>query len=113
MAEELLAFIAQAGAKSVVMAEGIIGCPMKKASTTRVPPVRLVRSGQDASAGPASARTKEKDPHLAKVEPFKTVLTGDFEKLAKLSLRTLEVIRAATAHWKGCGCVPDRREVLA
>ena len=69
---------------------------MKKASTTRVPPVRLVRSGQDATAGPASACTKE-NPDLAKVEPFKTVLTGDF---AKLSLRELEVILAATAHWK-------------
>ena len=61
---------------------------MKKASTTRVPPIRLVRSGQGATAGPASACTRE-NPDLAKVEPFKTVLTGDFEKLAKLSLREL------------------------
>jgi len=61
---------------------------MKKASTTRVPPIRLVRSGQDATAGPASACTRE-NPDLAKVEPFKTGLTGDFEKLAKLSLREL------------------------
>jgi hypothetical protein len=34
--------------------------------------------------------------HLAKVEPFKTVLTGDFEKVANLSLRKLDVIPAAT-----------------
>jgi len=53
-----------------------------------VPPIRLVRSGQGATAGPASACTRE-NPDLAKVEPFKTVLTGDFEKLAKLSLREL------------------------
>src|SRR5208337_1479418 len=31
---------------------------MKKASITRVPPVRLARSGQDATAGPASACTR-------------------------------------------------------
>src|SRR5271157_5852456 len=38
---------------------------------------------------------KEK-PKLAGVEPFKTALTGDFEKIAKLSLHDLEVILAAT-----------------
>ena len=36
------------------------------------------------------------NPHLAKVEPFKTVLTGYFEKVANLSLRKLDVIPAAT-----------------
>ncbi|HKN29290.1 MAG TPA: HAD family hydrolase [Roseiarcus sp.] len=41
------------------------------------------------------AVVKEK-PALAKAEPFKTVLTGDFEKIAKLSLHDLEVILAAT-----------------
>ena len=38
---------------------------------------------------------KEK-PELAKVEPFKTVLTGDFEKIAKLSLHDFETIAVAT-----------------
>ena len=38
---------------------------------------------------------KEK-PALANVEPFKTVLTGDLEKIAKLSMHDLEVILAAT-----------------
>ena len=38
---------------------------------------------------------KEK-PELAHVEPFKTVLTGDFEKIGKLSLRDLEAIAVAT-----------------
>ncbi len=38
---------------------------------------------------------KEK-PKLAGVEPFKTALTGDFEKIAKLSLHDLEEILAAT-----------------
>jgi phosphoserine phosphatase len=38
---------------------------------------------------------KEK-PHLATVEPFKTVLTGDFDKIGKLSLRDLEGIAVAT-----------------
>ena len=38
---------------------------------------------------------KEK-PYLAKVEPFKTVLTGDFEKIAKLTLRDFETIAVAT-----------------
>jgi phosphoglycolate phosphatase-like HAD superfamily hydrolase len=38
---------------------------------------------------------KEK-PALARVEPFKTVLTGDFEKISKLSLRDFEAIAVAT-----------------
>ena len=42
---------------------------------------------------PAIAKEK---PELAKVEPFATVLTGDFEKIAKLSLHDLEEIAAAT-----------------
>ena len=48
--EEVLAFITEAGAKSVVMT-----APMKKASITRAPPVRLARSGRDGTAGPANA----------------------------------------------------------
>jgi phosphoglycolate phosphatase-like HAD superfamily hydrolase len=35
-------------------------------------------------------------PHLAKVEPFKTVMSGDREAIAKLSLRDLEKIIVAT-----------------
>jgi len=35
-------------------------------------------------------------PELAKVEPFRTVMTGDFEKIAKLSLHDLETIAVAT-----------------
>ena len=35
-------------------------------------------------------------PELAKVEPFKTVLSGEFEKIAKLSLRDFEEIAVAT-----------------
>ena len=38
---------------------------------------------------------KEK-PHLAGVEPFRTVLTGDFEKIGKLSPHDLEAIAVAT-----------------
>ncbi len=38
----------------------------------------------------------KKKPELAKVEPFKTVLTGDFEKIAKLPLRAFEEIAVAT-----------------
>ena len=38
----------------------------------------------------------EKDPELRNVEPFKTVLSGDREAIAKLSLRDLETILAAT-----------------
>ena len=41
------------------------------------------------------AVVKEK-PELAKVEPFKTVLSGDREAMAKLSLKDLEKILAAT-----------------
>jgi phosphoglycolate phosphatase-like HAD superfamily hydrolase len=35
-------------------------------------------------------------PELARVEPFKTVLTGDFEKIGKLPLRAFEEIAVAT-----------------
>src|SRR5271154_4653773 len=42
---------------------------------------------------PAVVKAK---PELAKVEPFKTVLTGDREAIAKLPLRSLEDIAAAT-----------------
>src|SRR5262249_10559839 len=38
----------------------------------------------------------EKDPKLKNVEPFKTVLSGNREAIAKLSLRDLEKILAAT-----------------
>jgi hypothetical protein len=38
---------------------------------------------------------KEK-PALAHVEPFKTVLTGDFEKIGRLSIHDFEVIAAET-----------------
>jgi phosphoserine phosphatase len=42
---------------------------------------------------PALVKAK---PELAKVEPFKTVLTGDFEKIGKLPLRAFEEIAVAT-----------------
>src|SRR6476646_6528071 len=42
---------------------------------------------------PAVVKAK---PHLAKVDPFTTVLSGDREAIAKLSLRDLEKIIAAT-----------------
>ncbi len=35
-------------------------------------------------------------PELAKVEPFRTVLTGDFEAIGKLSLRDFEALAVAT-----------------
>jgi phosphoserine phosphatase len=36
------------------------------------------------------------DSRLARIEPFKTVLTGDFERVAKLSMREFEAIAVAT-----------------
>ena len=42
---------------------------------------------------PAVVKAK---PELAKVEPFKTVLSGDREAIAKLSMKDLEEILAAT-----------------
>jgi phosphoserine phosphatase len=42
---------------------------------------------------PAVVKAK---PHLAKAEPFKTAMSGDREAIAKLSLRDLEKIIAAT-----------------
>ena len=52
---------------------------------------------------------KEK-PELANVEPFKTVLSGDLEKIAKLSMRDLEAIAVADAHRNGRGRVLGRSE---
>jgi hypothetical protein len=51
----VLAFITEAGAKSVVMTDGSSDALMKKASTTRGRPVRFVPSGQDGTAGPVSS----------------------------------------------------------
>ncbi len=42
---------------------------------------------------PAAVKAK---PELAGVEPFKTVLSGDFEKIAKFSLADFEAIAVAT-----------------
>ena len=42
---------------------------------------------------PAVVKAK---PELAKVEPFKTVLSGNREAMAKLSMKDLEKILAAT-----------------
>jgi phosphoglycolate phosphatase-like HAD superfamily hydrolase len=41
-------------------------------------------------------RVVEQNPALKKIEPFKTVLTGNREAIAKLSLHELETILAAT-----------------
>jgi phosphoglycolate phosphatase-like HAD superfamily hydrolase len=41
-------------------------------------------------------RVVEQKPELKKIEPFKTVLSGNREAIAKLSLHELEVILAAT-----------------
>jgi len=55
IAEEVLAFVDAAGARSIVMTDRIIGCPhTNKASITKDPPVRRARSGPVATAGRAS-----------------------------------------------------------
>ena len=41
-------------------------------------------------------RLVKKKPELKHVEPFKTVLSGDFEAIAKLPMKDLEEILAAT-----------------
>jgi hypothetical protein len=38
----------------------------------------------------------KENPRLAKVEPFETVLSGDFERISRLSLREFEAIAIAT-----------------
>src|SRR5689334_6973921 len=55
---------------------------------------------------PAVVKAK---PQLAKVEPFKTVLTGDREAIAKLSLRDLEKIIAATFTCRSMSSAPKLR----
>ena len=44
----------------------------------------------------ARASTCGKKPELKKIEPFKTVLSGNREAIAKLSMKDLEKILAAT-----------------
>ena len=56
---------------------------------------------------PAVVKAK---PELAHVEPFKTVLTGDFEKIAKLSAARLREDRSRDPHRHGRGHVSGRRE---
>ena len=55
VAEEVLAFITEAGAKSVVMTDRIIGCPHEEGIDYEGPPVRLARSGRGGTAGLANA----------------------------------------------------------
>jgi hypothetical protein len=55
VAEEVLAFITEAGAKSVVMTDRIIGCPHEEGIDYEGAPVRLAPSGRDGTAGPANA----------------------------------------------------------
>jgi hypothetical protein len=57
IAEEVLAFVAAAGARSVVMTDTIIGCLTKKASIIKGQPVPCAHSGRDAIVGPESAHT--------------------------------------------------------
>jgi hypothetical protein len=58
VAEEVLAFIDAAGARSIVMTDRIIGCRHEEGIDTKGPPVRRARSGPDAIAGLASAYTR-------------------------------------------------------
>ena len=51
-----------------------------------------------------------KKPELAKVEPFKTVLSGDREAIAKLSMTDLEKILAATLTGMTVDAVQRRSE---
>jgi hypothetical protein len=52
--EEVLAFITEAGAKSVVMTDRIIGCPHEEGIDYEGSPVPLARSGPGGTAGLAS-----------------------------------------------------------
>ena len=58
---------------------------------------------------PALVKAK---PELADVEPFKTVLSGDLEAIAKLPMDDLESARRH-AHRHECRSVPSRSEKLA
>jgi hypothetical protein len=58
VAEEVLAFIDAAGARSIVMTDRIIGCPHEEGIDYEGPPARRARSGPDAIAGLASAYTR-------------------------------------------------------
>jgi hypothetical protein len=58
VAEEVLAFITEAGAKSVVMTDRIIGCPHEEGIDYEGAIVRLAPSGRDGIAGLANACTR-------------------------------------------------------
>src|ERR1700722_16897861 len=55
--EEVLAFITEAGAKSVVMTDRIIGCPHEEGIDYEGLTCPVCPSGQDGTAGPVSACT--------------------------------------------------------
>ena len=56
---KIFAFLKEHGAKSVIATDGLIGCPMKKASTTpRGNPARSVLTGPGATASRASKSTE-------------------------------------------------------
>ena len=57
IAEEVLAFVAAAGARSVVMTDTIIGCPHEKGIDYQGQPVPCAHFGRDAIVGPESAHT--------------------------------------------------------
>jgi len=59
IAEEVLAFVAAAGARSVVMTDTIIGCPHEKGIDYQGQPVPCAHFGRDAIVGPESAHTRE------------------------------------------------------
>ena len=52
-------------------------------------------------------------PELAKIEPFKTVLSGDREAITKLSMDDLQKILAATLTGMSVGRVQSRGEEVA
>ena len=55
----------------------------------------------------------EKDPKIKEVEPFKTVLSGDREAMAKLSIKDLEKIARRHAHRHVGGGISGRSEEVA
>ena len=59
--EQVLLFLEQHAVKSVVMADGILGCRTRRASTTKGRRARVVLCGPDATASPTRSFTSNKN----------------------------------------------------
>jgi hypothetical protein len=71
---EIAAFLRESDVKSVVITEGIVGCPTRRESTIRAErPARIAYIGRDETAGPASLKQIEFPAALRSIGPIRAL----------------------------------------